>query len=315
MTQKFVGAGDYVISGKRKSNAFAKRTALAAALGKQFGTKDTVVESGLIKELENLQTKVDAFPLDKLKSQCKCIDAPSTKPPATCKLPGYKGDTRCDDENNVKSCGWDGGDCCLKTVQSGKVDKTYCKACKCLDPDNSGGSVCELPGYKADTRCDDQNNNKKCGWDGGDCCYKTVQGGKVSKDYCKECKCQDPDNIGEPPVSCGSVQFRGDGNCDDSNNNKGCGWDGGDCCFKTAKKGQVNKLYCKQCKCIDPDNLGEHACGIAQYKGDGNCDDENNSKACDYDGGDCCPATVKGGKVKKDFCKQCQCADPGQQKK
>ena len=68
-TLKFVGAGDYVISGKRKSNAFAKRTALAVALGKKFGTKDTVVESGLIKELENLQTKVDAFPLDKLKSQ------------------------------------------------------------------------------------------------------------------------------------------------------------------------------------------------------------------------------------------------------
>ena len=64
-----------------------------------------------------------------------------------------------------------------------------------------------------------------------------------------QCKCQDPDNIGEPPVSCGSVQFRGDGNCDDNNNNKGCGWDGGDCCFKTAKKGQVNKLYCKQVGC------------------------------------------------------------------
>ena len=68
-TQKFVGAGDYVISGKRKSNAFAKRTALAAALGKQFGTKDTVVESGLIKELENLEAKVAAIPVSKLKTQ------------------------------------------------------------------------------------------------------------------------------------------------------------------------------------------------------------------------------------------------------
>ena len=44
--------------------------------------------------------------------------------------------------------------------------------------------------------------------------------------------------------------------------------------------------------------------GSPKWKGDNNCDDENNSKACDYDGGDCCPGTVKGGKVKTDFCKQ-----------
>ena len=57
-TQAYVGAGDYVISGKRKSNAFAKRSALAAALGKNFGTKDTVVDVGLITELKNLATRV-----------------------------------------------------------------------------------------------------------------------------------------------------------------------------------------------------------------------------------------------------------------
>ena len=59
-TQAYVGAGDYVISGKRKSNAFAKRAALAAALGKNFGTKDTVVEIGLITELSTLTQSVDA---------------------------------------------------------------------------------------------------------------------------------------------------------------------------------------------------------------------------------------------------------------
>ena len=57
-TQAYVGAGDYVISGKRKSNAFAKRSALAEALGKNFGTKDTVVDVGLITELKNLATRV-----------------------------------------------------------------------------------------------------------------------------------------------------------------------------------------------------------------------------------------------------------------
>ena len=57
-TQAYVGAGDYVISGKRKSNAFAKRSALAAALGKNFGTKDTVVDIGLISIITTLQQQV-----------------------------------------------------------------------------------------------------------------------------------------------------------------------------------------------------------------------------------------------------------------
>ena len=43
-------------------------------------------------------------------------------------------------------------------------------------------------------------------------------------------------------------------------------------------------------------------CGALKYKGDGNCDDENNNKGCEYDGGDCCYKTVSGGAVKKDYC-------------
>jgi hypothetical protein len=59
-----------------------------------------------------------------------------------------------------------------------------------------------------------------------------------------------------------------------------------------------------QCKCIEPKNKGaKPACALPQYKGDGNCDDENNNKGCGYDGGDCCVTSVKGGKVKKDYCK------------
>ena len=45
------------------------------------------------------------------------------------------------------------------------------------------------------------------------------------------------------------------------------------------------------------------ACGSPEYKGDGNCDDDNNHKGCGYDGGDCCAGSVKGGKVKKNYCK------------
>ena len=46
------------------------------------------------------------------------------------------------------------------------------------------------------------------------------------------------------------------------------------------------------------------SCGSAKYKGDGNCDDDNNNKGCEFDGGDCCAKSVKGGKVKKDYCYQ-----------
>ena len=62
-----------------------------------------------------------------------------------------------------------------------------------------------------------------------------------------------------------------------------------------------------QCKCIDPKNLGEppkDPCGAPDYKGDGVCDDDNNNKGCDYDGGDCCAKTVKGGKVDKAYCEE-----------
>ena len=48
-----------------------------------------------------------------------------------------------------------------------------------------------------------------------------------------------------------------------------------------------------QCKCIDPKNLGvPPSCGAVKYKGDFICDDDNNNKACAWDGGDCCYKSV-----------------------
>ena len=64
-------------------------------------------------------------------------------------------------------------------------------------------------------------------------------------------------------------------------------------------------ILCSQCECIDPDNQGKptaQTCGLPQYKGDSNCDDENNNKGCEFDGGDCCPKTVDGGEVSKNYC-------------
>ena len=41
--------------------------------------------------------------------------------------------------------------------------------------------------------------------------------------------------------------YKGDGYCDDPNNNCGCDWDGGDCCGPN-----VRTTYCDVCACLDP---------------------------------------------------------------
>ena len=46
------------------------------------------------------------------------------------------------------------------------------------------------------------------------------------------------------PAGCGAPHWKGDGFCDDENNNAGCAYDGGDCCGTN-----VNTTYCKECKC------------------------------------------------------------------
>merc|ERR1712032_755103 len=240
-----------------------------------------------------------------------------------CGAPKWKGDGNCDDENNNAGCTWDGGDCC------GAKNFGYCKQCKCLDCTyvakgdkcvKDFKKACGVPKYKKDKNCDDENNNCRCDWDGGDCCEKS-NGGSVITKYCKQCKCLDPDNQSDSSCkgSCKFPKFKKDGNCDDENNNCGCQYDGGDCCAKTVSGGTVKKKYCKVCKCLDPKAKptgpapacdSKFKCGAPKYKGDKNCDDENNNCGCAYDGGDCCAKTVAGGTVVKKYCKICKCLDP-----
>ena len=86
-----------------------------------------------------------------------------------------------------------------------------------------------------------QNNNCRCGWDGGDCC------GAQHFEYCTECACLDP--LAVCTGRCGlGAGFRGDGYCDDNNNNCGCDWDGGDCCGASN-----NYQFCVKCACADPE--------------------------------------------------------------
>merc|ERR1712167_536735 len=129
----------------------------------------------------------------------------------------YKGDGNCDDENNNCGCEYDGGDCCAKSSKTGKVEKKYCKQCKCLDPKYKNQNTpkcdgsCKFTNYKGDGNCDDENNNCGCQYDGGDCCVKTNVKKKVDTQYCKECKCLDPNGC---DGTCKFTNYKGDGNCD-----------------------------------------------------------------------------------------------------
>ena len=115
---------------------------------------------------------------------------------------------------------------------------------------------CGSSKYLGDGRCDDNNNNCGCNWDGGDCCGSTGVLHQFS--YCKKCLCIDPKHkvSGCPGTQqCKYTKYRGDGRCDDKNNNCGCNWDGGDCCGPTEVLHQF--AYCKECKCIDPEHINE----------------------------------------------------------
>jgi len=79
---------------------------------------------------------------------------------------------------------------------------------------------------------------------------------QVKNSWCMEADigntCSGGGNTPSPPPStctgsCKYKNWKGDKYCDDDNNNCGCGWDGGDCCGSN-----VNKSYCKECKCLDP---------------------------------------------------------------
>lgn len=268
-------------------------------------------------------------------TKCSCLDCTFKVKVDSCKKamkkgcgsPKYVGDGFCDDTNNRAGCNWDGGDCC------GASNYKYCTACKCQDCNykpKSDACTSEVKGvcglslkFKGDGFCDDQNNNAGCNWDGGDCCGAT--GKQQQFKWCKQCQCKDctrfkPDGCAstfKPGAKCGSVSFKGDGFCDDNNNNMACNWDGGDCCGPSS-----NKKYCKLCKCRDckfkqtGDSCIKAAigsCSAPKYKGDGFCDDGNNNAACSWDGGDCCGTSGKANQMK--FCKKCACRDCTKKKK
>ena len=173
--------------------------------------------------------------------------------------------------------------------------------CICLDPESvkfgEGPAClgeCGKPNWKGDGNCDKKNNNCGCGYDGGDCCGDS--GLETQYNYCggsEEVCCLDPKYKQDSPQcngECGKNSNKGNGKCNDGNNNCGCDWDGGDCC------GEGMEDTCK-----DPDyGKDQFSCeGTCTQKtlGNNKCNDANNICACDWDGGDCC------GEDKEDTCK------------
>ena len=259
---------------------------------------------------------------------CQCSDPTYTLQTSTSQFTAsciseYINDGFCDEQNNNANCNYDGGDCC------GDIDYTdFCTVCQCLDPTYttttpqstlqtsntqfttilaSVSSGCFNPDYQGDDSCDDENNNANCEYDGGDCC-----GDHVETLFCTECQCLDPTYISTTPQStlqtsntqtttasssgCYYPHRKGDGYCDDENNNADCEYDGGDCCGDN-----VITYACTLCQCLDP----TYATCNPNYQNDGSCDDENNNANCEYDGGDCC-----GENVDTTYCTLCQCLDP-----
>merc|ERR1711976_480234 len=89
---------------------------------------------------------------------------------------------------------------------------------------------------------------------------------------------------------CYMICWKGDGFCDDENNNEGCEYDGGYCCNNDY---QWWDYYCTDCECVDPsastkemdlfeqreqNEAFQNDCYMICWKGDGFCADENNNE-------------------------------------
>jgi hypothetical protein len=157
-----------------------------------------------------------------------------------------------------------------------------------------------------DGSCDEVLNVEEFDFDGGDCCVETCVS---SLHTCRNgMKCADPLVLDRGGCPTEVQSFVGNGLCDNVLNNAVCDYDGGDCCADTADQsggtfsssglGHEEDYYF----CIDPLALMMEACHVPDmFKiGDGVCDAAPyNTRACNYDGGDCCERTCFGDECRR----------------
>ena len=111
----------------------------------------------------------------------------------------------------------------------------------------SGLEFCLLKDWVGDGICDDTTNNKKCNYDGNDCCEGTYG-------VCYKCLChltkethREESNLF---ANCSKFMI-GDGHCDWWNDNELCQFDGGDCATTTtttlAPEGIIRRTHSTKC--------------------------------------------------------------------
>ena len=230
------------------------------------------------------------------------------------------GNGQCEENNNNEYCGFDGGDCCECTrIEDGSSSVfSLCvdPSAACFDPAAVALQSNCTSGYIrsiGNGRCDVGNNNEGCLYDGGDCCECTRVDKEPSSAFSL---CVDPSAACFDPtavvlqLNCtgGYIPGIGNGSCDVGNNNKGCLYDGGDCCECT-RVGNGSSSSFSLCvdpsaSCFDPTAVTlQSNCtdGSTSEIGNGRCDLGNNNEGCLYDGGDCCECTRIGNESSSSF--------------
>ena len=106
------------------------------------------------------------------------------------------------------------------------------------------------------------------------------------------------------PSGCGEPNFKGDGLCDDSNNNEACNYDDGDCCPSDPPPAGWDG-FCTDCECKQPPPTEEP------------CKDEGSAKFCKKNKKKCKKAKIS--KQCKKTCNKCDegpepCEDTGSKK-
>lgn len=74
-------------------------------------------------------------------------------------------------------CEFDGGDCCLSSI-----NRTYCLFCTCYA--NNNVESCKLSyAFVGNGVCEDIVNTEVCDYDGGDCCLDEIIGGPYACEF------------------------------------------------------------------------------------------------------------------------------------
>ena len=169
------------------------------------------------------------------------ISSKATNTSITCPnyLMDFLGDGICDDEANVKSCLYDGNDCCQYSNPT--ISRSICTKCFCQVDIKAIIDLYTKDFYEVcfeiiseilwsnvgDGICNEELNNLDNMFDAGDCCLETNK------------TCLNTNLVCDPSTM-------GDGLCHDFNNGPLCDYDLGDCCIKPSDKSQCCWCWTKR---------------------------------------------------------------------